>query len=67
MNKNELSAELARCGLSIPKAANAIGIGKKAFYEKMCGKRQFKQTEIKKLKDILRLDDKRVMDIFFAD
>lgn len=67
MNSNELNAELARNNLSIPKAAEAIGIGKKAFYAKMNGESQFKQTEIAKLKRLLSLSDERVGTIFFAD
>lgn len=67
MNSNELSAELARNKLSIPKAADAIGIGKKAFYAKMNGESQFKQNEILKLKKLLNLSDERVGSIFFAD
>lgn len=67
MNANELSAELARNRLSVPKAAELIGIGKKAFYAKMHGESQFKQTEISKLKKLLNLSDERVGDIFFAD
>lgn len=67
MNSRELSAELARYGLSIPAAANLIGIGKKAFYSKMNGESQFKQLEIKKLKELLSLSNERVGEIFFAD
>lgn len=67
MNEAELSAELARHKLSIPKAANLIGIGKKAFYSKMNGQSQFKQLEIQKLKKILDLSEDRVCEIFFAD
>ena len=67
MNANELSAELARNNLSVPKAADAIGIGKKAFYSKMKGETEFKQSEIKGLKKLLNLTDERVNAIFFAD
>ena len=41
MNASELSAELARKNISIPKAADMIGIGKKAFYSKMKGETEF--------------------------
>lgn len=64
MNSNELRAELARNKLSIPKAADAIGIGKKAFYAKISGKSQFKQNEIQRLKMLLHLTGERVVDIF---
>ena len=67
MNKTELDIELARSHLSIPKAANAIGIGKKAFYAKVKGESQFKQVEIQRLKKLLNLSNERVSEIFFAD
>lgn len=49
MNSDELRAGLARNKLSIPKAADAIGVGKKAFYAKISGKSQFKQNEIQRV------------------
>ena len=67
MNDRELAAELARKGISQPAAANMIGIGKNAFYRKMKGQSQFKQAEIKRLKQVLSLSDERVIEIFFAD
>ena len=67
MNANELNAELARNKISIPKAADMIGIGKKAFYSKMKGESEFKQSEISSLKKLLGLSDERVSEIFFAD
>lgn len=67
MNANELRAELARNGLTVPQAAERIGIGKKAFYCKLDGTSEFKQGEIKALKQLLSLDDSRVSEIFFAD
>ena len=67
MNKTEMYVELARKHLSIPKAADAIGIGKKAFYAKVKGTSQFKQIEIQRLKKLLNLSDERVLEIFFAD
>lgn len=67
MNAKELAAELARNSISIPKAADSIGIGKKAFYSKMKGESEFKQSEISKLKNLLHLSDSRVSEIFFAN
>lgn len=66
MNSNELRAELARSGLSIPQAADKIGISKKAFYCKLDGPSEFKQSEIKALKKLLSLSDTRISEIFFA-
>lgn len=67
MNMRELAAELVRHNISYPTAANLLGIGKNAFYRKMKGQSQFKQAEIKKLKEILFLSNERVSEIFFAD
>ncbi|MCI7759291.1 MAG: toxin-antitoxin system, antitoxin component, Xre family protein [[Eubacterium] saphenum] len=67
MNANELKAELARAGFSIPQIADKIGISKKAFYCKLEGTSEFKQNEIKELKRLLSLSDSRVSEIFFAE
>ncbi len=66
MNQTELRVELARVGLTIPQAADKIGISKKAFYCKIDGTSEFKQSEIKALKQLLSLSDARVGEIFFA-
>lgn len=66
MDYNELKSEIVRCGLTIPKAADLIGIGKKAFYQKMRGETQFKQKEIRDLKNLLSLSDERVNELFFC-
>lgn len=66
MNKTELIVELTRNNLTIPKAAIAIGISKKAFYSKVEGRSEFKQTEIQKLKQLLSLSDERMLEIFFV-
>ncbi len=67
MNQTELAIELARNHLTVPSAAEAIGISKKAFYAKVKGDSQFKQAEIQKLKKVLRLTDERMIEIFFTD
>lgn len=64
MNSNELQIELVKHGLSVPAAADLIGIGKKAFYSKMKGTTQFKQSEIRSLKELLSLSNERTADIF---
>lgn len=66
MNAKELTVELIRHGLSIPEAANRIGIGKKAFYSKLRGESQFKLCEIQRLKELLSLSMERTSEIFFC-
>lgn len=66
MNYDELNAEMGRKKISIPKLATAIGIGKKAMYERFSGKQQFRQREIVAIRDTLELSDDKLMEIFFA-
>ena len=66
MNTGELRAEIARNKLSIPKLASLIGIGKKAMYAKIKGESQFKQEEIRSIKNVLGLTDEKTAIIFFA-
>lgn len=67
MNIKELSAELGRQGITIPKLAKLVGIGKKAMYERFKGESQFKQNEILIIKKVLKLSDDRLMEIFFSE
>ena len=67
MDSNALRAEIARKGFTLPKIAEAIGIGKKAMYEKLSGKTEFKRSEMKALKDVLDISDEKVTEIFFAE
>lgn len=65
MNYNELNAEIARNGLTIPQLATEIGINKKTLYQKMKGKTEFKRSELIILKSKLNLTDERANQIFF--
>ena len=65
MHYNDLKAEMIRKGLSIPKAAEALGISKKTLYQKMRGKTQFKQKEMSALRDILSLSEEQMRELFF--
>lgn len=67
MNENELKAAIARNGLSIPKLAKEIHIGKKALYQKVKGRSQFTQKEICSISKILHLEEEDVLQIFFAE
>ena len=67
MKPFELQAEIAKKGLSIPRLAEMIGISKKAFYEKLSGKTEFKRNEILSIKETLGISDERLLEIFFAD
>lgn len=67
MNVNDLNAEIARCGLSVPKLAKIIDIDKKTLYSRMNGETSFKQPEIAAISKALKLSDDKILSIFFAD
>lgn len=64
MNPNELKAEIARHNMTIPTLAKRIGIGKKAMYQKISGKTQFRQKEISAIKNALGLSEEKTFAIF---
>ena len=67
MNTSDLKAEIARCGLTIPKLAEIIQMDKKTLYSRMNGETSFKQCEIVKISHALNLCNDQIMHIFFAD
>lgn len=67
MNALDLKAEIARCDLTIPKLAEMIGLDKKTLYSRISGETSFKQSEIVKISQVLKLDEGKIMHIFFAD
>ena len=67
MNILDLKAEIARCNLTIPKLAEMIGMDKKTLYSRINGETSFKQTDIVKISHVLKLDEEKIMHIFFAD
>lgn len=67
MNEMELRAAIARNGLSAPKLAERIGIGKKAIYQKMRGETQFTQKEISAIAKVLHLSNEDMITIFFGE
>ena len=67
LNFNDLNAEIARCGLSLPELAKRIGISKKTIYSRMKGETEFTQSEISKIAEVLQLGGERILSIFFAE
>ena len=55
MNRSELRAEFARQGISNRDLAKELNISEQAFYNKMSGASEFKESEIKTLIRILGL------------
>ena len=67
MNEGKLKAAMAMKGYSIPMLADKIGIGKKAFYQKIRGETQFKLCEIQSIAAALDLTADDINAIFFAE
>ena len=66
MNRKELRAEFARKGKSNSEIIHALGISEQAFYNKMNGKSEFKESEIKSLIEVLGLSVDDVNRIFLT-
>lgn len=65
MNCLELKGEIARHGLSVPKLAELLKMSKKTLYSRLNGETPFTQPEIKRISEILHLNDEGIMRIFF--
>lgn len=65
MNRPELRASIARKGITNRKLAEILGLSEQAFYNKIQGKTEFKESEIKSLATILKLSMRDVDNIFF--
>lgn len=66
MNRMELKAEIVRSGMSNRKVARDLGISEQAFYNKLNGASEFKESEIKKIIKMLNLSSARVNQIFLS-
>lgn len=66
MNREELRAEIARKNLSKRAIAKALGISETSLLMKMRHDREFKESEIKKLVEVLNLTPDDVSRIFLA-
>jgi predicted DNA-binding protein YlxM (UPF0122 family) len=66
-NANEFKAALARSGLSMGDIAKELNITRSALWSKLHNKSDFRQLELVKLFDLLKLDtwEKR-QTVFFA-
>lgn len=67
MNRSELRAEFARQGISNRTIASELNISEQAFYNKMSGTSEFKESEIKKLIQILGLSASDVDRLFLSE
>jgi transcriptional regulator with XRE-family HTH domain len=67
MNKNLLKAQIALKGKTLNEIAEALGISRSALYRKINGKSEFTRKEICKIIDLLGIELKTAMNIFFNE
>ena len=65
MNKALLKYEMERKGFSVEKMTEALGISRSAFWKKCNGISEFRQSEIKKIIEVLELANPA--EVFFCD
>lgn len=65
MNYPEFRAAVARAGVTNRELASGLGLSEQAFYNKLNGKAEFKNSEIKRITMILALTMDSVNQIFF--
>ena len=65
MNTNELKAATVKAGMSNTDLAARLGMSNQAYYNKLNGKTEFKNSEILRLSRLLSLDLNAVNSIFF--
>lgn len=66
MSRAELRAEIVRKNVTNRELAKDLGISEQAFYNKIKGVSEFKESEIKRIAFVLCLSPERVNDIFFT-
>lgn len=67
MNTIELKVEMTRNGISIPDLARRIGVSPKTMYQKISGKVQFTRLEIVAICEELKIDNGRMLQVFFPE
>lgn len=66
MKEKEMRAAMARAGVSSKFMAEKLGISATAFYNKLTGKTEFKNSEIRTVANLLSLSAAELESIFFA-
>ena len=62
MNTSMLLDKSESSGISKSEIAETLGITRQGLYNKLCGKKEFKASEVRKLSELLEREQ-----IFFAD
>lgn len=61
---NELKAELVRNDLTQYELANSLGLSKSGLWKKMQGHNSFTLDEVRAIKNILKLNNEKIIEIF---
>lgn len=64
INVRELRAEMARNAITQHELARLIGLSKSGLYKKISGENSFTLDEVRKIRDVLNLDNQSIQDIF---
>lgn len=67
MNTSMLLDKIESSGISKSEIAETLGITRQGLYNKLCGKKEFKASEVRKLSELLDLTSAEREQIFFAD
>lgn len=66
INQNLLKAKIALAGVTFKELAQKIGIPYQNFSKRKAGKIEFNAKEIKAIKEVLKLTDSEVSEIFLV-
>lgn len=66
-NTLKLKAAIAESGLNQEQIAEMLGVSLCTFNYKLNGTSEFKASEIKKLAELLKMENETMVKIFFAD
>ncbi len=66
MKVNELRAEIVRQELTTTDVANKMGMNKSTFWRKLKEPDKFTLSDIVAIKQVLDLDNEKIMNVFFG-
>lgn len=66
-NTNKMLGKIVENGYTRESFSAAIGMSRRAFYNKMCGKTDWTVSEMEKICDTLNIPRTDMADYFFAD
>ena len=64
INVRELRAEMARNEITQHELAFLVGLSKSGLWKKITGQNSFTLDEVRKIRDVLSLDDESIHNIF---